>query len=138
TPEEQAAVAAVPGVQSVDGLGVALLGAAVPGQSDVASVAVIGYEGAVDGVPAPPPAGEAWADRRLEADGVEVGQTLLLGPQRFPVKVAGWVSDASYLLQGGLWVEPGTWRGALASARPDANLAEGTFQALAVSTAPGA
>lgn len=134
---ERRQVEAVPGVEQVDGLGVALLGANVPGQSDVASAAVIGYQGGVRGVPDPPAPGRAYADRRLEAAGVEVGQTLLLGPQREPLEVVGWVDDTSYLLQGGLWVEPGTWRSILASARPDATLADGTFQALAVTTAPG-
>ena len=137
-PAERAQVAGVAGVEGTDGLGIVLLGATVPGRTEVASAAVVGYQGAVTGVPDPPAPGEAYADRRLEADGVQVGQTLLLGPQRVPITVVGWVSDTSYLLQGGLWTEPGTWRNVLASARPDANLPDGTFQALAVTTAPGA
>ncbi len=98
-------------------------------------MAVLGYEGGVAGVPAPPPIGEAWADRELEADGVEVGQTLRLGRTKVPVRIRGFVSDTSYLLQGGLWVAPATWRTVLASSRPDAALAPGTFQALAATTA---
>ena len=49
-----------------------------------------------------------------------------------PVRVVGFVSDTSYLLQGALWVEPRTWRGIQSSARPDATVADGVFQALVV------
>jgi putative ABC transport system permease protein len=44
----------------------------------------------------------------------------------------GWVEDTAYLLQGGLWVNPATWREVLGSARPDAVLPDRTFQALTV------
>jgi putative ABC transport system permease protein len=47
------------------------------------------------------------------------------------------VSDTSYLLQGGLWVAPPTWRAVLAASRPDATLPPGTFQALSVTTRSG-
>jgi putative ABC transport system permease protein len=136
--ELRAQVDATPGVAATRGLGVALVGAAVPDQTDFANVAVFGYEGGVSGVPAPPPAGQAWADRELEAAGVEVGQTLRLGRTKIPVRVRGFVSDTSYLLQGGLWVTPTTWREVLAASRPDAALAPGTFQALTVTTTPAA
>jgi len=138
SPEVRAEVAATPGVAAVSGLGVALVGGTVPGEQDVADIAVVGYEEPTDGIPAPPPSGEGWADRSLERSGVEPGDVLGLGPARVPVRVAGWVEDANYLQQGGLWVEPGTWREVLASARPDSTLAEGTFQALAVTVDPGA
>lgn len=134
-----ATVAKVPGVSRASGLGVALLGATVPGRDAEASVALFGYEQAPRGVPAPPAtAGEVYADRSLKAYGVETGQTLLLGPAHHPVTVIGWVSDTDFLLQGGLWGNVETWRAALASARPDAVLAPGTFQALTVTTDAGA
>lgn len=133
----RATVADVPGVAQTRGLGVALVGAKVPDESEVADVAVLGYQGGVAGVPPPPPAGEAWADRRLEASGVEEGSTLGVGRTRIPVRVRGFVSDTSYLQQGGLWVVPQTWRRVLAAARPDAVLAPGTFQALTVSVKSG-
>jgi putative ABC transport system permease protein len=138
TPETRAAVASTPGVATTRGLGAALVGANVPGESELADVAVLGYQGGVAGVPAPPPAGEAWADRRLEAAGVETGMTLGVGRTRIPVRVRGFVSDTSYLLQGGLWVAPRTWREVLEAARPDAVLGPGTFQALSVSVDPDA
>lgn len=128
----------VDGVASTHGLGFALVGARVPGESDVADAAVIGYQGAVDGVPAPPPAGEAWADSTLEDDGVEQGDRLLLGPARVPVKVVGFVDDTSYLQQSGLWVEPGTWREVLNKSRPGAAVEPGTFQVVGVQTTDGA
>ena len=116
------------------GLGVVLLGARVPGNGprDLANVALWGYELASDTVPAPPPAGSAWADETLKADGVEIGQELLIGPGHVPVTVAGWVTDTSYNAQAGLWTNADTWRNVLNVNRPDAALAEGVFQTLAV------
>jgi hemin transport system permease protein len=134
-----AQVERVPGVEQVGGLGTVLLGAKVPGQATEASVALFGYQRAPGGVPAPPEqAGQVYADTSLKAYGVKEGQTLLLGPQRYPVSVVGWVSDTNFLLQGGLWGGVDTWRGVLGSARPDQVLASGTYQVLTVSTAVGA
>lgn len=132
-PPERAAVEAVDGVTEARGLGVALVAAEVPGEDELADVSLIGYEGGVAGVPDPPAADfEAWADRRLEAFGVQEGDVLALGPEGIEVEVVGWVEDTSFLLQGGLWATPATWRTVLASARPDAQLPDGTFQALAI------
>jgi len=134
-----AVVERVPGVAKVGGLGTVLLGATVPGRTAEASVALFGYQLAPRGVPTPPRrTGQVYADRSLKAQGVKVGQTLLLGPDRYPVSVVGWVSDTDFLLQGGLWGNVDTWRAALASARPDQVLAPGTYQVLTVLTAPGA
>ena len=141
SPEQRTLVEQVPGVDVVRGLGVALVGATIPGQDEAASAAVFGYEGGVDGVPPPPKADEAWVDRRLEADGVRVGQTIELGRSvpgaSVPVKVRGFVRDTSYLLQGGVWVQPDTWREVQARNRPDQQLPPGTFQSLLVTVAPG-
>ncbi|QGG97032.1 FtsX-like permease family protein [Actinomarinicola tropica] len=134
----RATIEEVEGVTSTYGLGVALVGARVPGADEIADTSVVGYEGAISGAPEPPAPGEAHADRRLEAAGVEVGQTLEMGPERIPVEVVGWVEDTSYLLQGGLLVEPGTWREVLGSSRPDATLPDETFQVLFVEVAAGA
>ena len=70
-PALRARVELVPGVTDVNGLGITLVGTTVPGRGTLADTAVIGYESAPRGVPAPPPAGEAWADRRLAAFGVQ-------------------------------------------------------------------
>jgi len=131
-------IAGVDGVADTYGMGIALVGARVPGEDELADVAVIGYEGAVDGVPAPPGPGEAWADSSLEADGVEEGDRLLLGPERVPVTVRGFVDDTSYLQQGGLWVEPETWRQVLNRSRPGSAVEDGTFQVVWVDAADGA
>jgi putative ABC transport system permease protein len=118
----------------VGGLGVVLLGARVPGNGprDLANVAVWGYELTPDGVPEPPGPGRAWADETLKSDGVEIGQELLVGPERTPITVAGWVDNTSYIGQGALWTDLDTWRSVLTANRPDAALAEGVFQALVV------
>ncbi|MGB9305728.1 MAG: ABC transporter permease [Mycobacterium sp.] len=132
-------VARVPGVEQVGGLGTVLLGAKVPGQATEASVALFGYQRAPRGVPTPPEkTGQVYADTSLKAYGVKEGQTLLLGPRRYPVSVVGWVSDTDFLLQGGLWGTVDTWREVLGSARPDQVLAPDTYQVLTVSTAAGA
>ncbi|HVT77790.1 MAG TPA: ABC transporter permease [Acidimicrobiales bacterium] len=132
-PALRAQVEGVAGVTGVDGLGLTLVGATVPGRRGLADTAVIGYERAPNGVPAPLPAGEAWADRRLAASGVHVGQTLRVGPEEMPIRVRGWVSDTNYLLQGALWVDTPTWRAVQDSSRPDARVEPGTFAVLVAS-----
>ncbi len=102
------------------------------GPRDLANVALFGYEIAPEGVPAPPPDGQAYADEVLEADNVEEGMTILLGPARTPVEVIGFVSDTSFNGQGGLWTSEATWRTTLAENRPDAQLSDGVWQALVV------
>jgi putative ABC transport system permease protein len=133
-PDIRVLVEDLDGVIEVGGLGLVQLGARVPGNGprDLADVALFGYELQPDGVPLAPAEGQAWADEILRADGVEVGMTLLLGPARSPVEVIGFVSDTSFSGQGGLWASPSTWRSILADNRPDAQLAEGVYQALVV------
>jgi len=127
-------IEALPGVDEVGGIGLVQLGARVPGNGprDLANVALFGYEIAPEGVPAPPPDGQAYADEVLKADNVEEGMTILLGPARTPVEVIGFVSDTSFNGQGGLWTSEATWRTTLAENRPDAQLSEGVWQALVV------
>lgn len=132
TPAERRTVEGVEGVKATGGIGFALLDARTAGVDDVLDVAVIGYQLAPHGVPEPPAPGRAWADDRLAADGVEEGDVLAVGPAGVKVEVAGFVSDTSYLQQGALWVEPGTWRAIQSSSRPDATVADGVFQALTV------
>jgi putative ABC transport system permease protein len=129
-PELRAVVDSVEGVRHSGGLGVALLGADADGVDEAVDVALIGYESAPNGVPDPPAPGEAWADRRLADAGVRDGDVLLVGPADVPVEVLGFVSDTSFLLQGALWVEAGTWRDIQSSARPDSTVVDGVFQVL--------
>ncbi len=130
----RAQIEALPGVAEVGGIGLVQLGARVPGNGprDLANVALFGYELPPDQVPPPPADGQAYADDVLKADGVEEGMTILLGPARTPVEVIGFVSDTSFNGQGGLWASEATWRSTLAENRPDAQLADGVWQALVV------
>jgi len=132
--ELRAEVEAVPGVEEVGGLGLVQLGARVPGNGprDLANVALFGFEIPPDGVPEVPPAGQVYADEVLQADNVEIGMTLLLGPARTPVEVIGFVEDTSFNGQGGMWASADTWREVLGANRPDAILADGVFQSLVV------
>jgi putative ABC transport system permease protein len=138
--ELRAQVEAVDGVAAVGGLGVAQLGGRLPdaGVRDLVDVAVLGYELPPIGVPEPPGPGEVYADDVLEADGVEEGMVLEVGPARTPVRVVGFVSDTVYSGQGSLWAAPETWREVQAANRPDAQLAPDAFQALVVQVTEGA
>ncbi len=133
-PELRSTVESVPGVESTGGIGIVQLGARIPGNGprDLASVALFGYEIPPNGVPDIPADGEVWADEVLKADGVRDGMELLLGPARSPVTVIGFVKDTTFNGQGSLWASPATWRSVLADNRPDAQLADGVFQALIV------
>jgi len=135
-PQVRAQVAAVSGVTSVGGIGVTQLGARVPGNGprDLVDVALFGYERALHGVPSPPTVGLAYADRVLEDQGVEQGDTLALGPARSAVRVAGFVDDVSYSGAGTLWASPQTWREVQNANRPGASVGPGVFQALVVRT----
>lgn len=139
-PDVRAEVESADGVAATGGIGVALVGGEVPGESDLVNLSVSGFELPVDAMSsdvslAPD---QALADRSLEADGVDVGQRVLVGAARTPIEVVGWVEDTNYLQQGGFFVTPDTWRRVLADSRPDANLPAGTFQALVVELADGA
>ena len=130
-------IADVDGVDQVGGLGLSLLGAQIPGEADIADAAVIGYQLASDVLPEPPAPGGAFADRRLEALGADLGDVVLVGPRETPIEIVAWIEDANYLLQNGLWVEPETWRAVQNANRPDATVAPGQFQTLVVRAAPG-
>jgi putative ABC transport system permease protein len=121
-------------VARTGGIGVVQLGARVPGKGprELAATALFGYELAPTGVPRPPAPGEVYADDVLQADGLEVGMEILLGPARSPVTVIGFVSDVSYSGQGALWAEAGTWRDVVGANRPDVQLPDDAFQALVV------
>lgn len=136
-PETRATIEAVDGVDATYGLGVALVGTRVPGEAAFADTAVVGYEGNVDGVPAPPPPGQAYADKQLKADGVEQGDVLRVGPTKIPIEVIGFVDDTNFLQQGALWVEPETWRTVLDASRPVAAVGEDAFQTVWVDVARG-
>ncbi len=128
----------IDGVDAVGGLGFALLGVQIPGETETSDAAVTGYELASDELPDPPAPGEAHADRQLADAGAAVGDEVLVGPAEVPLTIVGFVDDTNYLQQGGLWVEPGTWRDVLAQNRPDAVVPDDSFQALVVRVSDGA
>lgn len=134
--ETRAQIESVPGAGDVGGLGISLLGLDVDGLDESLDGAIAGYELSSDELPDPPPAGQAWADRRLNDLGVDLDDVLLVGPAQIPLTVAGWVDDTNYLLQNGVWVEPGTWREIQNANRPDAPVADDEFQAFVVRLDP--
>jgi putative ABC transport system permease protein len=128
----RADVAAVEGVESVSGLSVVQLPAHVPGVAEPVDTAMFGYETPNTRVPAPPPTGQAFVDRSLQGDGIEVGQTLGFGPARTPVEVAGFVDGTTFSLQGAVWMDPETWNRVVRENVPTATLAPGASQAVLV------
>ncbi|NIR41289.1 MAG: ABC transporter permease [Actinobacteria bacterium] len=136
-PRTRTNVESTEGVARVGGLGISLLGVRIPGESDVADGAIVGYELESSVLPAPPEPGRAYADRRLGEFGLELGQTVLVGPAEVELEVVAWVDDTNYLLQGGLWVDPDTWREVQNRNRPDAPVDDGEFQALVVRAVGG-
>ena len=136
--DDLAAIAAIDGVDDARGLGISLLGITVPGEEEPADGAIGGYERAGGRLPAPPAPGQAYADERLGEFGVEVGDTVLVGPAEIPVEVIGWVDDSNYLLQNGLWVDGDTWRSIQNANRPDAIVGAGDWQIALVDFADGA
>lgn len=132
TPELRAQVESVAGVEQVGGLGFVLLGAQVPGEKDLADVAVAGYELPPKGLPEPPADGQGIADSSLKDRGVAKGDTILVGPAATPIEIVGFVDDTGYLLQGTVWVDLATWRAVQNANRPDSAVADGVVQVLVV------
>ncbi|WCO68093.1 FtsX-like permease family protein [Iamia majanohamensis] len=141
TPEVRDQVAAVEGVDEVGGLGTVQLGGRPgddPDGDDLVATALFGYELAPRGLPEEPPGpGTVVADSSLEADGVEEGTTLLLGPARTPVEVVGFVEDTRYSGQGSLWGSLDTWREVTRANRPGEAVGGDVVQALVVRTEGG-
>ncbi|HET8929725.1 MAG TPA: ABC transporter permease [Acidimicrobiales bacterium] len=137
TASDRSVVSQTPGVQAVGGLGSIQLGARPgddPKSRDPFATVLFGYELAPRGLPATPPAqGSVYADDVLAGDGVAVGDTLLLGPQRSPVKVRGFVTDTRYAGQASLWGSLATWRAVTTENRPGQTPGD-TVQALIVET----
>lgn len=141
TPEHRKQVEEVDGVESVGGLASVQLGARhedEPDARDLISTVVFGYELAPRGLPDEPPArGEVIADSVLKADDVSEGDTILIGPQRTPLRVIGFVDDTRYAGQTSLWGSLETWQDVVAANRPDLMMGEGVVQAFVVRTSDG-
>ena len=120
------------GVDEVGGIGFVLLGAQVPGETELADVAVAGYELSPEGVPAPPGDGEGVADSSLRDSGVSKGDVILVGPAATPITIVGFVDDTRYLQQSSVWVNLPTWRTVQNANRPDAAVADDVVQAVVV------
>jgi putative ABC transport system permease protein len=136
-PDVRSEVERVDGVEAVGALGSTQLGARPedePDTRDLLATVLFGYELAPTGLPdEPPPEGQVVADASLRSDDVEEGDTLLLGPERTPVEVVGFVEDTRYSGQASLWGSIDTWRAVTAANRPDL-ASDDAVQALVVRT----
>ncbi|MGB6059733.1 MAG: ABC transporter permease [Microthrixaceae bacterium] len=115
------AVESVSGVTKVGGLGTTQV-AARPGDDpesrDLISTILIGSEIPPLGLDEIPEKGTAFADSSVKADGIKVGDTLLLGAPRVPIKIVGFVDDSRYAGQVSLWASLDTWNEAAQQIRP--------------------
>lgn len=129
-------IRALPGVESVGGIGVVQIGARVPGKGarELVGTALFGAEVMPKGIDAVPADGSVIADSFLRENGVREGMVINLGPSRTPVTVVGFVDDTNYAGQGSLWGSLATWRSVLEANRPAERLAPGVVQALLVKT----
>lgn len=111
-PDLYAAIAGISGVEDIGGFSIVQLGGRLEGapNRELISVVLFGYELPPKGFPEPPPVGSVLADRSLQADGVDIGTILELGPNRTPVEVVDFVDDTNYAGQGALWGDLDTWR----------------------------
>lgn len=132
TDDIRAKVEAADGVDEVGGLGFVLLGAQVPGETELADVTIAGYEMPPNGVPLPPKDNQGIADSSLKDQGVGFGDTILVGPAESPITVVGFVDDTSFLQQGAVWVNLSTWRAVQNANRPDSAVADDVVQTLVV------
>ncbi len=133
--QQERQVEAVEGVGQVGEIGSVQLGSRIEGKGprELVPVVLFGYESASAGLPAPPTKpGEAWADDTLEAEGVQQGDVIRIGPSRSRVQVIGFVDDTRYAGQSTLWASLETWRMVQNDNRPDARVAPGVSQALVI------
>lgn len=110
------ALAAVDGVDDVGRLSTVATTAARDG--DITDVVVVGHDLATDEVPPPQDGSEAVVDTALaELVDVEVGDTVVVGPDDRELVVAGFADDVS---QGSptIWVGADAWREVAASVDP--------------------
>jgi putative ABC transport system permease protein len=132
----RARIDAVPGVQATGGLSFLQVGLRLPdkGPRDLVDAVIAGYELAFASVPADPGEGRAWADTALRTRGVKLGTTVLVGPARTPVTIAGFVADTGFQSQGALWVSMAQFEQIVADNKPDESRPAGAAQVVLVQT----
>jgi putative ABC transport system permease protein len=140
TAAEAQQVAAVPGVEAVGGIDLLQVGARLPGRGprELVDVALFSFDIPLTDAVAPPPDGQVLADALLRERGVRLGTTMLLGPTRAPVVVAGFVTDSGYQGQGTLWGSRATFEAVRGEGRRADVLPRDAARVLVVRTAAGA
>ena len=133
TADDRADLDELVGDGSVNSYSETVLGARLDGgdERDLFTVRLRGFELPPEGLAEVPADGEVWADPDLVGH-VEVGDVLLLGPNRAEVSVVGFLGRGDTPSLGGLWASPETWRSVLASSRPDLQVDDTFEQAFVV------
>lgn len=115
-------VSGVAGVSAVGGLATTQVAARLssePDSRDLIPTVLIGTDLPPRGAPRELPGpGDVIADSTLRAKGVDIGDSLLLGASRTPVRIVGFVDDSRYAGQISLWSSLDTWNKATETIRP--------------------
>lgn len=128
-------VAKVEGVESVGGFSTVQVAArpeSDPQTRKLIPTILIGYELPPRGLPDDSLGkGTVYADSALKSRGIKIGDSLLLGSPRIPVKVIGFVDDSRYSGQISLWGSMDTWSEVTQAVRPGSGGTD-TVQALVI------
>lgn len=133
-PDQRAELESASGVGAVGGLASTFTVAGTQGStlSELEDIALFGYELGTFRLPAPPAEGSVVIDEQLQRiTGIDVGDTLEIGPAAEPVTVAAVVDDITAGAPS-VWIGLDQWRQLVASANPGAILPDGVSQALVV------
>lgn len=138
--ETMNAVRAIDGVTDAGGLGVQLGSTTVDGE--LMDVALVGHE---PGRPGAPSYDTAWseidgpiaiADSSLRAQGIEIGDEIVLTGATTPITVVEYVEDSAFLLAGTLWTDLETWSQVRTEILPEVAFRGPVVQTIAVTTEP--
>lgn len=130
-------ITSVEGVDHVGGMGTTQVAARPGSDPDTRSLiptVLIGYgrpPAGLDDTTVEP--GTVYADSSIRSRGIEVGDTLLLGSPRTPVRVAGFIDDSRFSGQISLWTPLASWNEISATIRPGSGDPD-LVQALVIST----
>ncbi|MCJ7781871.1 MAG: ABC transporter permease [Acidimicrobiia bacterium] len=126
----------VPGVTDAGGLGIQLGSTTVHGA--LIDVALIGHQPGRPGAPSfvtdfsSTSGPVAVADVSLEAQGVEIGDRILLTGSTTAITVVEFVEDSAFLLSGTLWTDLETWFQVRSEIVPELAFRDPAVQAIAV------
>jgi len=136
--EAVSAVRDIDGVTDAGGLGVQLGSTTVDGA--LIDVALVGHEPGRPGAPSfETPRSDidgpiAIADSSLQAQGIEIGDEIVLTGATTPITVVEYVEDSAFLLAGTLWTDLETWSQVRTEILPEVAFRGPVVQTIAVTS----